>query len=155
MSTGAVGSGNFQSDLSDWKNSFNQQNGNNTGGGSGGSNPSGGYKFKPKEDLDWRGTGKGVQNALDEAFKRTGIPKEEFTVTEWARDANGKSFPVEWTGPNGAQVNIDLPHLQNSNAPQYSHVGWQTPGKRGNNGATRGHIFIDEVPFNRSSNKPK
>ncbi|MBO1063124.1 MAG: hypothetical protein HEQ14_20010, partial [Aphanizomenon flos-aquae CP01] len=41
ISTGAVGSGNFQSDLSDWKNSFNQQNGNNTGGGSSSGNNKG------------------------------------------------------------------------------------------------------------------
>ena len=29
------------------------------------------------------------------------------------------------------------------------HVGWQTGGKRGAGGAVRGHILLDDVPFNR------
>lgn len=34
-------------------------------------------------------------------------------MTAWARDSNGKSFPVEWRGPN-----IDPVHTSNSSAPQ-------------------------------------
>ena len=34
-------------------------------------------------------------------------------------------------------------------APTIPHVGWQTGGKRGTGGGTRGHIFVDDVPYNR------
>ena len=54
------------------------------------------------------------------------------------------------SGPNkGAEVSIDLGHALDSGAPTVPHVGWQTPGKRGNGGAVRGHIFVDDVPYNR------
>ncbi|MBA4496330.1 polymorphic toxin type 47 domain-containing protein [Paenactinomyces guangxiensis] len=106
-----------------------------------------GYKFKKGVDLDFRGTGKTYKDALDEAFKRTGVPREDFIVTKWGKDANGKSFPVEWRAKNGAEVNIDTGHTKNG--PDVPHVGYQTGGKRGSGGAVRGHILVDSVPVNR------
>ncbi len=108
---------------------------------------SNGYQPKPGIDIDFRGSGKTYKDALDEAFKRTGVPKEEFEVKKWAKDSNGKSFPVEWRAPNGAEVNIDLGHTQNG--PEVPHIGYQTGGKRASGGAERGHIFVDDVPINR------
>lgn len=67
------------------------------------------YKLKP-QDLDWRGSGKSYKDALEEAFNRTGVPKDQFEVTKWGKDINGKSIPVEWKSKNGAEVNIDWPH---------------------------------------------
>jgi hypothetical protein len=113
------------------------------GSGSGGKTP-----WEPgPNDADWRGSGKSVGDALDEAFDRTGVPKEQFEVTRWGQDANGKSFPTEWRSSGGGEVNIDLGH--SSNGPQAPHVGWQTPGKRGLGGGVRGHILLDDVPVNR------
>ncbi|MBY6278225.1 polymorphic toxin type 47 domain-containing protein, partial [Symbiobacterium thermophilum] len=106
-----------------------------------------GYKFKEDVDLDFRGTGKTYRDALNEAFIRTGVPRTEFTVTKWGRDANGKSFPVEWRAKNGAEVNIDIGHTKNG--PDVPHIGYQTGGKRGGGGAIRGHILVDDVPVNR------
>jgi hypothetical protein len=84
---------------------------------------------------------------LEEAFKRTGVPKEKFEVTEWAKDVNGKSFPVEWRAKNGAEVNIDIGHT--THGPDVPHIGYQTGGKRNSGGAIRGHILVDDVPINR------
>lgn len=85
---------------------------------------------------------------MDEAFRRTGVPQEDFEVTKWAKDANGKSFPVEWRAKNGAEVNIDIGHTS-LGRPDFPHVGYQTGGKRGTGGAVRGHIFVDDIPINR------
>lgn len=99
-------------------------------------------------DLDFRGTGHGLTAALDRAFQLTGHPRSEFVVTRWARDVNGKSFPVEWRHPTGgAEVNVDRGH-ENA-GPPVPHVGFQTDGKRRNGGAVRGHILLDEVPYHR------
>ncbi|GAE91031.1 hypothetical protein JCM21531_4704 [Acetivibrio straminisolvens JCM 21531] len=84
---------------------------------------------------------------MEEAFKRTGVPKEKFEVTEWAKDVNGKSFPVEWRAKNGAEVNIDIGHT--THGPDVPHIGYQTGGKRNSGGAIRGHILVDDVPINR------
>ena len=65
------------------------------------------------------------------------------------KNKNGKSFSVEWRADNGAEVNIDLGHFLHGDAPTVPHVGWQTGGKRANGGAVRGHIFVDDVPYNR------
>ena len=117
-------------------------------GGGGGlrTNP---WKFRPDRDVDWRGSGRNVRDALREAFRRTKVPEDEFTVTKWGKDKYGKSCPVEYrviSGPNrGAEVNVDLPHVHNG--PMFPHVGYQTPGKGDNR--IRGHILIDSVPFNR------
>ena len=103
-------------------------------------------KIKP-QDKDWRGTGKTYKDALDDAFKETGLDKVGFEVTTWSKSKDGKSFPVEYRHKSGAEVNIDYPHQKNG--PDTPHVGWQTPGKRGNGGAVRGHIILDEVPYGR------
>jgi RHS repeat-associated protein len=111
------------------------------------------WKFNPNVDVEFRNTGKNVKDALDEAFNRTGVLKEEFTPTKWGRDANGKSFPTEYkvlSGANqGAEVNVDVGHIKSNKGPLVSHVGYQTPGKRNSGGAIRGHILIDNVPYNR------
>ena len=92
--------------------------------------------------------------AVDDAFARTGVPKDEFTVTKTATDINGKTVPVEWrvtSGPNkGAEVNVDDPRIvPSSEGPADPHVGYQTPGKRNSGGGQRGHIILDDVPASR------
>jgi RHS repeat-associated protein len=104
------------------------------------------WKMGP-HDLDLRGTGKGMSEALSTAFEKTGLPKSEFSVSKWSKDANGKSFPVEWRHKSGAEVNVDWAHQKNG--PAVPHVGFQTGGKRSDNGAVRGHILMDDVPYNR------
>ena len=106
------------------------------------------YTFKEGIDIDLRGQGT-YKDALDIAFEKTGLPKEKFNVTKWGKDKNGKSFPVEWRADNGAEVNIDIGHSPIGNAPTVPHVGWQTGGKRGLGGAVRGHIFVEDVLYNR------
>ena len=110
-------------------------------------------------DLDWRETEATIQDALEEAFQRTGYSRDQFTITRWGRDANGKSFPVEWRGPDGAEVNVDWAHgVDNAGnvvgfdrsgrwgtGPDAPHVGWQV----GKNGKKVGHILLDDVPYNR------
>ena len=109
----------------------------------------GNYEFKEGIDEDLRG-GKGTfEEALEKAFEKTGTPKEDFTVTKWGKDQYGKSHPVEWRASNGAEVSIDIGHSVESGAPTADHVGWQTGGKRSSGGGVRGHIFVDEVPYNR------
>ena len=106
-----------------------------------------GYVFKQGVDLDLRGKQIPTKTAVQEAFTRTGVNSNEFTVTKWGLDKNGKSIPVEYrvlTGKNkGAEVSIDLGHEKNG--PGVPHVGFQTPGK--NN--VVGHIFLDDVSVNR------
>ncbi len=108
----------------------------------------GNYQFKDGVDIDLRGKGT-YKDALDIAFKKIGIPKDDFTITKWGKDKYGKSFPVEWKAKNGYEVNIDIGHSSSSNAPTIPHIGWQTGGKRGSGGGRRGHIFVDDVPYNR------
>nr|RNJ64667.1 MAG: hypothetical protein EDM05_35305 [Leptolyngbya sp. IPPAS B-1204] len=119
--------------------------------------PGGSWKFDPSRDLDWRGRGENqyqnFQQALDEAFKRTGVPREEFEITKTAPDSFGKQIPVEYRvieGANrGAEVNIDNPSIvPSTDGPADPHIGYQTPGKR-SSGATRGHIILDYVPASR------
>ncbi|RAV02633.1 polymorphic toxin type 47 domain-containing protein [Paenibacillus sp. YN15] len=114
----------------------------------------GNWKYNPNKDVDLRGTGKRYQDALDEAFKRTGVPRDQFNVTKWGKDETGKSIPVEWSGPNGANVNMDIPKWNNvkpdgtlGEGPHQPHIGYQTSGKGANR--TRGHIFVDDVPATR------
>lgn len=107
-----------------------------------------GYIFKHGVDIDLRNTGKTQKDALDLAFQKTGVSRSEFSVTKWAKDKNGKSFPVEYrvlSGKNrGAEVNIDIGHTKQG-TPGSPHIGWQTPGK--NN--IGGHIFVDKVDVHR------
>lgn len=46
-------------------------------------------------------------------------------------------------------MNIDIGHSPLGEAPTVPHIGWQTGGKRGGGGGVRGHIFVDDVPYNR------
>lgn len=108
------------------------------------------YEFKPDIDLDLRGKNIKFDDALDMAFSKTKTPKSEFNVTKWAKDKYGKSMPVEWKAPNGAEVSVDIGHPLQSQAPTKPHIGWQTAGKRGIGGSFRGHIFLDDVPINRN-----
>ncbi|KEQ17556.1 hypothetical protein GZ78_17585 [Endozoicomonas numazuensis] len=112
------------------------------------------WSFNPKKDVDFRGTGKSFKDGLEEAFKRTGIPRENFKVTQWGKDINGKSIPTEYTSSNGASVNVDIPEWNNIRSdgtlgagPHQPHIGYQTPG-RGKE-RIRGHIFIDNIPATR------
>jgi hypothetical protein len=112
------------------------------------------WKFDPKKDLDLRGAGSSYRDALDEAFKRTGVPRDQFKVTKWGRDQNGKSIPVEYSGPGGASVNMDIPKWNNVKAngslgegPHQPHIGYQTSGK--GSSRVRGHIFVEDIPATR------
>jgi RHS repeat-associated protein len=48
------------------------------------SNYSSSWKPGPN-DKDWRGTGKTAQEAVNEAFQKTGVPREQFQVTKWGK----------------------------------------------------------------------
>ena len=112
-------------------------------------------------DLDWRGTGKTADDALKEAFRRTGMPIEDFEQTKSAKNLWNKTVPVEWRAPGGAEVNMDFGHpptidklpdgsrVQIQASPGDPHVGWQGSGK----GAPVGHILVDNVPAGRSKGK--
>jgi len=106
-----------------------------------------------KNDLDLRGTGKTYRDGLNEAFKRTGYPKEEFKVAVWGKDKYGKSVPVEYHHPSGAKVNMDYTHA--NDGPDAPHIGYQKAGKKrkGKGDGERGHIILDEVPAGRTNKK--
>ncbi|AJQ94755.1 RHS repeat-associated core domain-containing protein [Gynuella sunshinyii] len=103
-------------------------------------------------DADWRGSSKIQSDAIEEAFKQTGYTRDQFEISKWGKDRYGKTFPVEWTGPDGAEVNIDWPHYGVNRkgewvtGPDAPHVGWQVGRKQ-----TKkvGHILLDEVMVNR------
>ncbi|MBX9582156.1 MAG: hypothetical protein K2X87_17770 [Gemmataceae bacterium] len=104
-------------------------------------------QYKIKEiDLDWRGEGKTVFQALDEAFKKTGLPRGEFEVVRRAKSSYGKTVPVQWRHSSGAEVNVDWAHLKNG--PDAPHVGWRKGGK----GGQVGHIILDDVHAYRYNN---
>jgi hypothetical protein len=110
----------------------------------------GGWTFNPKVDVNVRTH----DEAVSEAFRRTGVPSNEFVPTQVAKTANGKTITVEWTvksGPNrGAQVNIDDPRIvPTREGPQAPHVGYRTPG-----GAVRGHVFPQEGVLASRSRSP-
>lgn len=46
-----------------------------------------------------RGAGKSYRDTLDEVFKRTGVPKEQFVITKLGKDKHRKSIPVEYSAP--------------------------------------------------------
>ncbi|MDR0237798.1 polymorphic toxin type 47 domain-containing protein [Acinetobacter sp.] len=111
------------------------------------------WSFNPAKDVDWRGSGKSYLDGLEEAFTRTGVPRNEFKITKWGKTAEGKSIPVQWDGPNGASVNLDIPQFNNmkngviGNGPASPHIGYQNAGK--NSSRIRGHIFLDNIPATR------
>lgn len=113
------------------------------------------WDFDPSKDMDMRGMGATHIDGLAEAFKRTGVPRDQFEVTEWGVTIDGKSIPTEYSvlsGPyRGAQVNMDIPKLQTKGGslpmgPSSPHIGYQTPGKP----RTRGHIFVEGIPASRA-----
>ena len=106
-----------------------------------------GWKLDPKKDADWRGTGKTSDEAVQLAFAKTGVPMEKFTVSQWGKNEWGKTVPVEWQGPNGAQVNLDVGHSKKG--PGVPHVGYETEKKDYPYNRQRGHILLDKVPANR------
>ena len=55
-------------------------------------------------DLDWRGTNKTINDALEQAFKNTGFDRSGFEITKWEKNIYGKSIPVEWK--NGILVQM-------------------------------------------------
>ncbi|MEM7110091.1 MAG: polymorphic toxin type 47 domain-containing protein [Bacteroidota bacterium] len=67
------------------------------------------YTLK-KTDLDLRGAKVAVRDALEAAFEKTGVAKDQFKVTKWGKDVNGKSVPVEYRAKGGAEVNLDYSH---------------------------------------------
>ncbi|MCQ2815577.1 MAG: polymorphic toxin type 47 domain-containing protein [Bacilli bacterium] len=86
------------------------------------------------------------------AYEQTGYNKDQFIVSKWARDLNGKSIPVEYMGTNGLYVDIDIAHPisydRNGNwatGLDVPHVGWQT----GRSNKITGHILLDSVPTGR------
>ncbi|MBU3661496.1 MAG: hypothetical protein FGM14_16650, partial [Flavobacteriales bacterium] len=119
------------------------------------------WKFDDSRDLDWRGKGVTYLDALEEAFKRTGVPKEKFKVVQWGKNKHGKTIPVEWEGPNGENVNMDIPDWNNiekiregkkitieyRSGPHQPHIGYQNQLKRKDKKA--GHIFVDDIPSTR------
>jgi hypothetical protein len=103
-------------------------------------------------NLDWRGQNHTLQEALDKAFEQvcyddngisTGITMDQLHESAWVKTSYGKTVPVEWKGPHGAEVSIDVAH--NAPAPDIAHVGWQRPGK-----SESGHIFLDDTPYGRA-----
>lgn len=111
------------------------------------------WSFNPAKDVDMRG-GASYRDGLEEAFRRTGVPRDQFEISRWGRTLDGKSIPVEYRGPGGAQVNLDIPSVNNVRAdgslgmgPHQPHIGYQTPGKGASR--VRGHIFVDDVPATR------
>ncbi len=101
-----------------------------------------GYEIN-ENDLDWRGTRKTLDDALKEAFKRTGIPIDEFQVTSWEIDEYGKTRPVVWSVMGRGEVNIDAPHTRSG--PDVFHVGYKVYGNK----KKVGHIFLDCLPYFR------
>ena len=63
-------------------------------------------------------------------------------ITDSSGGSNSKNSEASLSSGNGQSKPI-------GEAPTVPHVGWQTGGKRGSSGATRGHIFVDDVPYNR------
>ena len=107
-----------------------------------------GYPVK-ETDLDWRDSGKSFEEALEEAFRRTGIPKEQFVPKKWGKDINGKSGVVEWKGPRRSEVSVDAPH--EIDGPDVFHIGFKALDA--DDQKIRGHIFLDCVPYFRGKRK--
>jgi RHS repeat-associated protein len=110
------------------------------------------WSFNPKVDLDWTREGKSFDDALQEAFRRTGVSRDRFKATKWGKTILGKSMVTEWSVPGGAMVSVDDPSIvPTREGPQLPHVGYQTPGRRRRGGRVRGHILLPGVPVTRGS----
>lgn len=46
-----------------------------------------------------RGAGKSYRDALDEVFKRTGVPKEQFVITKLGEDKHGNQYQLNILPP--------------------------------------------------------
>src|SRR6266540_2066518 len=99
-------------------------------------------------DADFRGKNISFKEALDKGFDLTGVPRDKFEISQWAKNKYGKSVPVEWTGPKHAEVSVDIGHAPGK-GPTTPHIGYQGSGK----GAPSGHILLDDVPANRTKIK--
>jgi RHS repeat-associated protein len=102
-------------------------------------------------DIDLRGTGAKFKDALNMAFEKSGKAMDEFEVTMWGKDLNGKSVPVEYRAPGGFEVSIDFGHKNNGKSPDVPHIGWQTNGK--GTKQQSGHILLEQVPAGRTDDK--
>ena len=102
-------------------------------------------------DLDLRKAGVKFNDALDAAFKATGVDRGDFEVTKWGKNQYGKSVPVEYRAKGGAEISIDYAHKNNGLSPDAPHIGWQTAGK--GKSQSSGHIILDNVPSGRSADK--
>jgi hypothetical protein len=104
-----------------------------------------------------RGQNSTWHTGVDAAFKRiedlSGITRDQFKPVKRAYTPDGKSVVVEWEGPRGANVNLDIPELQTGKhglpkGPAQPHIGWKAPGKSANG---RGHVFVDgDLPATRT-----
>lgn len=108
------------------------------------------WTFSTTKDHDKRTSqchiGESYEEALDLAFKLTGVPRSEFVPTLYNKnlyDFPTTCVPVEWKAPNfiGAEVNVDIPEQYHytGSGPFQPHIGYKQPGKDG----IAGHIFID------------
>jgi hypothetical protein len=116
-----------------------------------------GWKFDSARDIDLRGQGSTWHDGIDAAFERirslSGVSRDQFRPIKRAYTSDGKSMAVEWEGPRGANVNLDIPELQVGEygmpkGPSQPHIGWKAPGKNLNG---RGHVFVDgKLPATRT-----
>ncbi len=115
------------------------------------------WEFNPLKDIDMRGTNSAWTDGVDAAFERieylSGYTRDQFVPVKRAFASDGKSMAVEWVGPRGAQVNMDIPELQLGpkgfpDGPSVPHIGWRAGGKVLNG---KGHIFVDgPIPATRT-----
>ncbi len=97
--------------------------------------------------MDLRGSGRSLSSVLKEAFQKTGVKLESFAPTKFGKTLEGKTIPVEWRSPSGAEVSIDFGHYSVDNkgnwvtGPDAPHVGWQQPDK----GGPVGHFIIESL----------
>jgi hypothetical protein len=111
-------------------------------------------------DETWIGSGRPLSSAVNQAFAQIqrfcGVTREQMTVARRSamRDRFGKStpWPVEWSGPRGANVSIDWRHKPDDpqkpweTAPDVPHVGWYSAiviFEGGRQDQYRGHILLD------------
>jgi RHS repeat-associated protein len=85
--------------------------------------------------------GRDFDQARREGFERAGMLDPDDVKFTKVDPATGTV--VEFKGPGGAKVAYDSPHPSEGPGHDMPHVGWQTAGKRGTDGAARGNITYD------------
>ncbi|PXF43255.1 hypothetical protein BWQ96_07028 [Gracilariopsis chorda] len=123
-----------------------------SGNGAGLDYPRGNFYFESGKDIDWRGTNVDYRKALKFAMEDTGIASYRFQKNQVCPDPKYKSVVVDWKGPNGASVNMDIPTKNNvgGSGPLAPHIGvTYTKWIDGKKNKTTRHIFIDSVPYTR------